>query len=209
MFIADSPALDFLNSIAIPADTQVEWLRSGEDLLAWLNQARLVPPAVLETMRKNVAPERIDAVAAEARTLREWFRSFVVAHKGQPIDAGASTELEPLNQVLAHDQEFGQIAAAEPHDHEHGEHEHLSALVWRPARRWTSPDTLLLPVARAMADLICNDDFSRVKACEGPACTLLFIDRTKRHGRRWCSMAVCGNRAKQAAHRQRLHQAQQ
>jgi len=43
-----------------------------------------------------------------------------------------------------------------------------------------------------------------VKACEGPVCTLLFADHTRGRARRWCSMALCGNRAKQAAHRHRL-----
>jgi predicted RNA-binding Zn ribbon-like protein len=43
-----------------------------------------------------------------------------------------------------------------------------------------------------------------VKACEGTNCTLLFADHTRRRARRWCSMAICGNRAKQAAHRERL-----
>ncbi|HKN11149.1 MAG TPA: CGNR zinc finger domain-containing protein, partial [Pseudomonadota bacterium] len=47
-------------------------------------------------------------------------------------------------------------------------------------------------------------DFSNVKACEGHACTLMFVDRTRGRARRWCSMAACGNRAKQAAHRNRL-----
>jgi predicted RNA-binding Zn ribbon-like protein len=32
----------------------------------------------------------------------------------------------------------------------------------------------------------------------------MFADRTRRRARRWCSMAVCGTRAKQAAHRNRL-----
>jgi predicted RNA-binding Zn ribbon-like protein len=50
---------------------------------------------------------------------------------------------------------------------------------------------------------VCAEDFSQVKACEGPACTLLFVDHTRSHARRWCSMAICGNRAKQAAHRSR------
>jgi hypothetical protein len=54
-----------------------------------------------------------------------------------------------------------------------------------------------------MADLICREDFRLIRACDGPACTLLFLDRTKSHARRWCSMAVCGNRAKAAAHRAR------
>jgi predicted RNA-binding Zn ribbon-like protein len=62
---------------------------------------------------------------------------------------------------------------------------------------------LLLPIAEAMARLICDEDFSYVKACEGPTCTLLFADHTRGRARRWCSMALCGNRAKQAAHRHR------
>ncbi len=32
---------------------------------------------------------------------------------------------------------------------------------------------------------------------------LLFLDRTHARARRWCSMSICGNRAKQAAHRKR------
>ena len=71
------------------------------------------------------------------------------------------------------------------------------------ARRWQSPDSLLLPIAKSLAELVSNDDFTYVKACEGPTCTLLFVDRTNGRARRWCSMAVCGNRAKQAAHRKR------
>ena len=53
-----------------------------------------------------------------------------------------------------------------------------------------------------MADLVCDEGFTYVKACEGRDCMLLFVDRTRGHARRWCSMAVCGNLAKQAAHRE-------
>jgi predicted RNA-binding Zn ribbon-like protein len=70
-------------------------------------------------------------------------------------------------------------------------------------RRWRSVDALLLPIARAIADVVSADDFTHVKACEGPTCTLHFVDRTRGRARRWCSMSVCGNRAKQAAHRER------
>src|SRR5260370_1447160 len=55
----------------------------------------------------------------------------------------------------------------------------------------------------AAADLICNYDFQLIRSCEGSACCLIFLDRTKGHARRWCSMAVCGNRAKAEAHRAR------
>ena len=58
-------------------------------------------------------------------------------------------------------------------------------------------------VAKAMADLVCSEVFSDVKGCEGHGCTLFFLDKTRARARRWCSMAICGNRAKQAAHRKR------
>lgn len=203
MFIADARALDFLNSIATPVDTPVEWLTSGEDLLSWLHAAQLVPAEVLASMRRTALPGELDAVAAQARALREWFRGFVREHRGKRLGADALKDLGPLNHILERDQEYGQVVKAE----RAADAETLSGLVWRPMRRWQSPDTLLLPIARAMAELVCKDDFSYVKACEGPTCTLLFIDRTHGHAKRWCSMAICGNRAKQAAHRKRERRA--
>jgi predicted RNA-binding Zn ribbon-like protein len=32
----------------------------------------------------------------------------------------------------------------------------------------------------------------------------MFVDHTRGRKRRWCSMALCGNRTKAAAHRKRL-----
>jgi predicted RNA-binding Zn ribbon-like protein len=191
IFLAESPGLDFLNSIAHPGGVEVEWLTCGEDLLAWLEQAGLVPADVAASLRANAVPGELDAVTAQARALRTWFRGFVDAHKGRKLAAADLPLLAPLNQVLGRDESFGQIVAQD------------GLLVAEVRRRWRSPDALLLPVAQAMAALVCADDFSRVKTCEGHGCTLVFIDRTRGNARRWCSMAVCGNRAKQAAHRTR------
>jgi predicted RNA-binding Zn ribbon-like protein len=191
IFLADSAGLDFLNSIAHPGGVAVEWLTSGEDLLAWLEQADLVPADVAAALRKDAVPGELDAVAAQARALRAWFRGFVEAHEGRALSADDLPQLARLNQVLGRDESFGQIVAQG------------GGLVTRTQRRWRSPDALLLPIAQTMAELVCADDFSRVKTCEGHGCTLMFIDRTRGNARRWCSMAVCGNRAKQAAHRER------
>jgi predicted RNA-binding Zn ribbon-like protein len=199
-FIADHLGLDFLNTIAVPVDTKVEWLTSGEDLLTWLKQAGLVPDDVSDVLRKRAVPGELDAIAAQARALRDWFKPFVYKHMGRPLPPNALRQLEPLNQLLARDQEFGQIVVRNRRGQEQGG---ISGLAWRPQRRWHAPESLLLPVARSLADLVCTEDFTYVKACEGPPCTLLFVDRTRGHVRRWCSMAICGNRAKQAAHRER------
>jgi predicted RNA-binding Zn ribbon-like protein len=66
-------------------------------------------------------------------------------------------------------------------------------------RRWRSPESLLLPIGEALAKFVCEENFADIKACEGHRCTLVFADHTRRRARRWCSMAICGNRAKQAA----------
>ena len=196
IFLADALGLDFLNSIATPVDTPVEWLDDGDGLLSWLAQAKLVPAHTLAALRAQAMPGELDSVAAQARGLREWFRGFVNDRKGRPLTADALDDLLPLNRMLERDEEFDQIAVR-------GEGTSQGLAVLR-SRRWRSPDSLLLPIAQAMAAFVCDEDFTHVKACEGPACTLMFADHTRGHGRRWCSMAICGNRAKQAAHRNRL-----
>lgn len=196
IFIADALGLDFLNSIATPVDAQVDWIDDGDGLLAWLEQARLVPADALEALRAQAMPGEFDNVAAQARGLREWFRGFVRKRRGRPLAHEHLRELEPLNRLLERDEGFGQIVADDPGG--------ASGLKFRMMRRWRSPESLLLPIGEALAKFVCDEDFSNVKACEGPACTLMFADHTRGHARRWCSMAICGNRAKQAAHRHRL-----
>jgi predicted RNA-binding Zn ribbon-like protein len=195
IFIADSPGLDFLNSVATPVDVPIDWIVDGEGLLAWLEQSGLVSTDVLNAVRKRAMPGELDRLAAQARSLREWFRAFVHERKGRQLKAADLNELEPLNLLLARDEGFGRIVAHE----EEGE----TALSFQHQRRWSSPESLLLPIGEILAKFVCDEDFSYVKACEGPTCTLMFADHTRGRARRWCSMSACGNRAKQAAHRSR------
>jgi predicted RNA-binding Zn ribbon-like protein len=196
MFIADSPGLDFLNSLATPVDTPIDWIADGDGFLDWLKQANLVPREALETIKRAAKPGELDKVAAQARNLREWARGFVRKHMGRRLTPRALRELEPLNRLLERDETFAQLVHVR-----HADHDHLEL---RRVRRWRTPSSLLLPIGEALATFICEDNFADVKACEGANCTLLFVDRTRRKARRWCSMAICGNRAKQAAHRDRL-----
>ena len=196
LFIADSPGLDFLNSIATPVDVPVDWIDDGEGLLAWLDQAQLVPRTDLDRIRDRAMPGELNTVAGQVRDLRDWFRSFVRQHKGKPLTAGVLRELDPLNHLLERDERFGKVVAREDGQ---GLRRALKSL-----RRWRTPESLLQPIGEVLATLLTQEDFTHIKACEGPACTLLFADHTRGHTRRWCSMELCGNRAKQAAHRGRL-----
>src|ERR1700739_1663930 len=82
IFIAGSLGLDFLNSIATPVDTPVDWLDSGDGLLKWLAQAKLVPVDALDELKVSAMPGELDKAADQARALREWFRKFVTKHMG-------------------------------------------------------------------------------------------------------------------------------
>ncbi|TCS06419.1 ABATE domain-containing protein [Rhizobium sp. BK418] len=199
LFLGDALALDFLNSVATPVDVPIDWIEDGEGLLRWLQQARLVSPETLDAIRAQALPGELDKVADQARSLREWFRIFVREHKGKQLKPDALTELEPLNRLLERDEGYSRVVARQT-----GEGEIFE---FQPMRKWRSPEALLLPVGEALGRFVCTEDFLNVKACEGPSCTLLFADHTRGHRRRWCSMALCGNRAKQAAHRHRVKQA--
>jgi len=196
IFVADSLGLDFLNSIATPVDTPIDWLESGDGFLRWLAQAELVPADALDDLRARAMPGELNKVADQARALREWFRRFVHKHMGRPLPPKALQELGPLNKLLQGDETFIQISR---HREREGDRFELRAM-----RRWRSPESLLLPIGEALAKFVCEEDFARVKACEGHRCTLVFADHSRMQARRWCSMAICGNRAKQAAHRNRL-----
>ncbi len=192
-FVCEHKALDFLSTIAAPWGEDIEWIGNGQDLLAWLSKAELISAEDALFFRSQFESNELDNVATKARELREWFRAFVEAHAEQPLDADSLEELTRINAILANDDLFRQIELNNSDN----------AFSWRQNRRWHSAEDLLLPLAEVMGDLVCSADFSYVKNCEGPTCTLYFHDVSKNRKRRWCTMSVCGNRAKAAAHRAR------
>ena len=195
-FISEAPGLDFLNSIATPADIPVDWISNGRGLIDWLRQANLVASDELDKLAERATPGELDRVAGQARDLREWFRGFVRDHIGRPLDAGALQDLAPLNRLLERDEAYWQLVVRTD---EHGH----NRLTFEMAHRWRSPEALLIPIGEAIAQVVVEEEFTHIKACEGHNCTLMFADRTRGRARRWCSMGVCGNRAKVTAHRKR------
>lgn len=194
MFVADTRGLDFLNSVATVGAGTVDWISDGRGLIEWLRQSGLVAADALDDMAARTGPGELDQAAERARNLRDWFRAFVTAHMGRPLSAAALAELEPLNRLLARDEAYRQLVPQAGADGR-------PALEW--VRHWRAPDMLLIPLGEALARTVAEEDFTQVKACQGAGCTLVFADHTRGHARRWCSMSICGNRAKVAAHRSR------
>ncbi len=179
-FIAGDLALDFVNSAFGVAAERRECLNSDAQVLDWLKCAGL--PAVRLTKGGN------GALLSAALALRETARRLLQKRK-----AGSAGDPAGLNRVLALGSAYQQLTWKKKGQPPKCE----------PYHRRNTAEALLVPVAEAIARLLSEGDFTLVRECENPSCTLWFYDRTKSHQRRWCNMALCGNRAKVAAFRER------
>jgi len=95
--------------------------------------------------------------------------------------------VEPINQILQ---------VTEGHDELQwdGTAWHMGFAGKHEGLEW-----LLAALARSAAELISKGARSGLRQCANPNCQLLFCDDSRTHRRRWCSMALCGNRSKVAA----------
>ena len=180
--VGDHLAMDLLNTEARADGRAVDHWRDGGDVLAWLARHGIGTPAAA------AADVDRDALLAQARALRALARRLVVQRK----EEGSAGDIGALNEWL--------------HAHVSAPHlERDGAGNWTLVRaaRGTPVAALLGPLAEAVAQLLVEGRFDLVKQCEHPECILWFYDRTKAHKRRWCSMAVCGNRHKAAQFRKR------
>jgi predicted RNA-binding Zn ribbon-like protein len=191
LLVADHAALDFLNTLAGEGPRQYEWLGDGEALLRWTVAAGLLSAPDAQRVQASVPAAELDGLAADARALRSWWYDVVTNHAGHPLLPGTVAELAPLNRLLAEDRLHREVAPVE------------GGFAWRHVPDWTPRMAVLQPIAERIGDLVCRADFAAVRLCEGVGCTLWFHDTSVNHTRRWCSMAICGNRAKAAAHRAR------
>ncbi|MDH5831667.1 CGNR zinc finger domain-containing protein [Luteimonas sp. M1R5S18] len=177
-FVGDHLAMDLLNTQARVEGVEIDAWASGADVLRWL-------------ARQGIAPApgagRVDETELLARAvdLRAQARRLIVARTqgsaGDPAGLNAHLHACPATSSLQRDDASGFVLVR--------------------SARGDAIARLLLPVAEAVAELLAEADFSLVRQCEHPDCVLWFFDRTKSHRRRWCSMAVCGNRHKAARFR--------
>lgn len=179
LFLADHRALDFLNTVTRVDGPQRDLWQSDDDVRLWLAEAGF-PAGDKGT---ELAPGEL---LKEARILREVIRTLVAQKK-----AGESVDPQPLNHFLAAASSIKTLTVDES-----------GQLQVETRYTGLTSARLLGPVAELAAGLIASSPFELVRQCEHPDCILWFYDRTKSHRRRWCSMALCGNRAKVAKFRQ-------
>lgn len=189
LFVGNHPCLDFINTEMIVRGDLSDLLRGCEDLVAWLVQAKIVTNTQAAIVMKQWNHKDQEQCFEQGIMFRKTLRNMVeqiAARKSIPSSAVAS-----INQLLSRCPGFAQLVYAK------------GRIERQFQSQATQKDGLLTPLAEAASDLLCSGNLSLVKKCGNAACVLYFYDRTKNHTRNWCSMQLCGNRTKVAAHYQR------
>jgi predicted RNA-binding Zn ribbon-like protein len=190
--LAAHPALDFVNTLdnRFASTGPTELLVGYADLLTFADQSGLLNSRQITALRKQSRPVPARKALARAHALREVLSSvfYGIALKGRP----------PTDSLRGIEEE---CLAAQSH----------RRLIWTPpaagdegqaSAEWVfggSEDATELPlwaVAESAVTLLTSRDVNQVHECGSPTCRWLFLDTSKNHTRRWCDMAICGNRMK-------------
>jgi predicted RNA-binding Zn ribbon-like protein len=178
-------AVDFANAPSYPGapDRDLSW----EEFVTFLEASRIVSAergAQLLTLSQT-DPKAAFAVLARAVRLRDALRNAfgaMVRSERIPRD-GAEAINEVLRITEGHDELVNNGAA------------------WKLEfiAREGGLDWLLAAIARSAAEILVEGREARLRSCANPGCELFFCDKSRTHRRRWCSMAICGNRHKVAS----------
>jgi predicted RNA-binding Zn ribbon-like protein len=186
-------ALDFVNTVGglrdEPPSPQDELLASYEDLLVWCVRLGVISEADGRRLSSAAASDEKGARGAlrHARELRELIYATF-----RPIADGAEPPAELLDQLRDADRDALAHARLAPADDGAGSHGRAMRWTWPPSADFSDP---LRPIAHAAVELLTNGPLEHVKICGN--CRWLFLDQSRNHSRRWCSMDECGTQMKQ------------
>lgn len=181
--IGGHPALALLNTWAgwtedgaTPgAPERRDYLKTYDHVATLAADRGLIPETWLRRLRRAARrdPEVAEAELDSARRLRHAaYRALVSAPR--PAD------LTLLTQLSADARTHQRLSPARPAQWE--------------VQRSAGLRAPVLAAASAVTDLLISPDATRVQRCPGIDCGWLFLNTSGR--RRWCQMAVCGNREK-------------
>lgn len=186
IFLGNELALDFLNTRPVLNDEAVELLPDFSSLIRWFIASGVLQEVDAKRLLRSPAKARshhqrvLLSFRERLRTeIRNWERSGI-APAAFLEDLNHRLRTHPMRVRLA---KRGDAIVAEEYFHPE------------------TPADLIAPLAASVARLLATADHTRIRQCD--ACVLHFRDISKKGTRRWCSMAICGNRAKVAAYAER------
>jgi predicted RNA-binding Zn ribbon-like protein len=186
-------AVDLVNTVWWRGDDERrrDSLSDFPTLVAWSARVQLLDASTALRLTRIAAdaPRRAERALVRVRRLRESLHAVMVATIAQRRPS--PVHLKPL---------YAAMVEAVGHTLPNAE----LPLRWQV--RVESPESFVRSIALQVLAFLQSTDVERLRACEDQACGWLFVDRSRNHRRRWCSSAICGNRARARRHyrRQRL-----
>lgn len=187
LFVGGDPSLDLVNTkYYLDAPQPVDELQTPDDVLNWYLAAGLID----EEERQALVPNG-DAFLISARQLRAQLSTLyrgLINHSG---GAALEAAIEGLNAAMALGRERVTIRRE-------------GSVFYRDVELETPdlPDPVVR-VAHSAGRRLAHMELRRLKQCGNTECSVIFYDDTRNASRRWCDMASCGNRLKQARFRSR------
>ncbi len=178
-------ALDFANIPSYPG-APAQHL-SWEELIVFLQTSHIVSNERGSTLLalSGSDPDTAQTLLFRSMDLRDSLRKIFGAMVRKEEIAAEWTE--PINRILRITEGHDELVVAD------------SGWKLEFIAREGGLDWLLAAVARSAAEIIVEGSQARLRICANPVCGLFFSDHSRTHRRRWCSMAVCGNRNKVAS----------
>jgi predicted RNA-binding Zn ribbon-like protein len=183
--IGGNVCLDFMNTLDDrPSGKPKELLRDFYELARFGEDTGILTPAQVDYFYVNahLEPDEAGDAVRRAIHLREaMYAVFSALMKQQSVPEYA---MDTLNTYIRDAAQHSQLVQSD------------GRCEWRFSDMTSRYSALLWPIARAAADLLASSDVALVGTCSSPTCRWFFLDTSKNHHRRWCSMKQCGNRAK-------------
>ncbi len=184
--------LDFINtSDQHPSKPNTELLTSYARLVEWSvfsNSISSEQGEILLSLAEQY-PDKADEALCFAISVRETlFRVLAAAADNHQPTA---EEMQAFNEILARAMSHLHMTPA------------LANFSWTCALDENDLETMIWPVVWSAAELMTSRDLHYLRECASEDCEWLFLDTSKNHSRRWCSMKDCGNRSKARTHYQR------
>ena len=174
---------DFLNTSELENGARVDRLRTVDQAVRWFAQRGLIHAESLDPTEDDL--ERVRAVRDALREIAD----AVVEERSL-----AKASLERVNSAIRARAVTELVAG--PDGIGIG-HRHVGDPI----------DDALARIADPLIQELAAGHPERVRICANDSCRWVFYDESRAGRRRWCDMAICGNRAKAARHRARKHSA--
>ena len=184
--IGNNIAVDFANTVYSPHNENGSLL-NADDVLHFLRTAGALSTTNARELRRLLHDDDTGkSFFKRALQLRSAIRDALEAlDERRPVSDGALAVLNEALRANAGHLDLRPVSKTR------------YALEYRHSSRGLG--YVLAPIAEATAELLASPTQARIRRCASDDCIRYFYDDSRTGRRRWCEMAICGNRAKTAA----------